>query len=196
MLAVIINNQPNLNHMGREIRRVPPNWQHPKTKRPDYKTGRMEECFEALHDDRASALASFAADIEKMGLAEAIDYHGGGPRSDDYVDYEGKEQTWWQVYETVSEGTPVTPPFETQAELVEYLVANGDFSDQRRRAEGNSFMPCAPWSRKQAESFVFGSGWAPSLVVDYGRVMSGVEAMPEMTANDQTLPTPAVTSND
>jgi hypothetical protein len=90
--------------MGREIRRVPANWEHPQ------------------------------------------------------------EMTWYQVYETVSEGTPVTPPFETQSELVEYLVANGDFWDQRCRKEGSSIMECAPWSRKQAEAFVYGPGWAPSLI--------------------------------
>ena len=93
--------------------------------------------------------------------------------------------TWWQVYETVSEGTPVTPPFETREELVEYLVANGDFWDQKRRTEGRSSMPCEPWPRKQAESFVFGSGWSPSLVVANGRVMSGVEAIHGETANDK-----------
>jgi hypothetical protein len=167
--------------MGREIRMVPANWQHPKEMRYDHLLGREVETYKPLHDDRATALQSFAADIEKKGLAEAIDYHGGGPQSCRYVDFEGQEPTWFQVYETVSEGTPVTPPFETQEELVEYLVANGDFWDQQRRSEGRSVIPCEPWSRKQAESFVYGGGWAPSLVVDNGRVMSGVEAMAEMT---------------
>ena len=85
--------------------------------------------------------------------------------------------TWWQVYETVSEGTPVTPPFETQEELVEYLVANGDFWDQSRRAKGGSSMPCGPWPREQAKKFVLGRGWAPSLIVDAKGIRTGVQAL-------------------
>ena len=73
------------------------------------------------------------------------------------------EATWFQVYETVSEGTPVTPPFATKAELVEYLVANGDFWDQKRREEGGSGMPCEPWNREAAEQFV-NDAWAPSMI--------------------------------
>lgn len=52
----------------------------------------------------------------------------------------------WQVWENVSEGSPVTPVFATEAELVEYLVAGGDAWDRKRGAPG--------WSRKDAEAFV------------------------------------------
>ena len=175
--------------MGREIRKVPANWQHPKTTKWNPRLQKEEEQYEPLHDDRQAALKSFADDIEKMGLAEAIDYHGGGPTSDAYVDFEGHEPTWFQVYETVSEGTPVTPPFEKQQELVDYLVANGDFWDQSRRAEGSRGgfqMPCAPWSRKNAESFVMTTGWAPTMVVDGGKIMSGVEAFSSTNVIGQT----------
>lgn len=104
---------------------------------------------------------------------------GGNAPSVEYYRPEWKEEemTWWQVYETVSEGTPVTPPFETREELVEYLVANGDFWDQQRRADGETMMRCDPWPRKRAESFVFGDGWAPSIVVSNDSIMSGVEAI-------------------
>ncbi len=85
--------------------------------------------------------------------------------------------TWWQVYETVSEGTPVTPPFATREELVEYLVENGDFWDQARRKRGWTITDCAPWSRATAEKFVLGSGCAPSMISFGGRLMSGVEGL-------------------
>jgi hypothetical protein len=181
-LPELPTNTKNTNNMGREIRKVPAHWEHPKTTRWDYRLQKDVECYKPLYDDRDAALKSFAADIEKMGLAEAIDYHGGGPKSDDYVDFEGKEPTWWQVYETVSEGTPVTPPFATREELVEYLVENGDFWDQNRRKEGRSSMPCDPWSRENAVAFVMGSGWAPSMVIDNGKIMSGVEALSSANA--------------
>ena len=57
-----------------------------------------------------------------------------------------KEATWFQAWETVTEGTPVTPPFATTDELVDYLVTRGDFWDQER-GDG-------PWDRKSAEEFV------------------------------------------
>jgi hypothetical protein len=46
-------------------------------------------------------------------------------------------------------------------------------------------MPCDPWPRKQAESFVFGSGWAPSLIVENGVVKTGVEAMADISSNGE-----------
>lgn len=49
---------------------------------------------------------------------------------------------------------------------------SGDFLDQQRRAMG---MNCTPWSREAAERVVFGSGWAPSLIMTGGKIMSGVD---------------------
>ena len=69
------------------------------------------------------------------------------------------EPTWFQVYETVSEGSPVTPPFATREELVEYLVKNGDDWDQKQRTGG--------WDRAAAEAFVR-QEWAPSMIVVSG----------------------------
>ena len=40
---------------------------------------------------------------------------------------EAEELTWWQVYGTVSEGTPDTPAFATSAELIYYLFTYGDY---------------------------------------------------------------------
>lgn len=107
--------------MGREVRMVPPNWEHPKNAYGNY--------------------------IGKSA-----------PRKPK------KNATWFQVYETVSEGTPVTPPFATKDELVDYLSTRGDFWDQDR-GDG-------PWKRERAEAFVR-SGFAPSLVVT--RSAAGVD---------------------
>lgn len=63
---------------------------------------------------------------------------------------------WWQVWETVSEGSPVTPPFATAAELIDHLVAHGDAWDQKRGRPG--------WSRESATRLVEG-GWAASMIV-------------------------------
>lgn len=78
------------------------------------------------------------------------------------------EATWLQLYETVSEGTPVSPPFATPEELIEYLVQNGDFWDQLR---GD-----APYSREAAERIVRG-GWAPSGISVDGKFYTGAEGL-------------------
>lgn len=192
--------------MGRELRRVPANWQHPQEDRPNYRTGQMEPRYQAMHD--SSYLGALNEWIEEHRQWESGEHpsqikygyrrekyphfahYGGNPPSVECYrpDWKPEEMTWWQVYETVSEGTPVTPPFETQAELVEYLVANGDFWDQKRRAEGGSVMSCDPWSRKSAESFVYGAGWAPTFIMAGGKFQSGVEAMASMDAGKEDRP--------
>lgn len=74
---------------------------------------------------------------------------------EDWGRVEPPEGEWWQVWETVSEGSPVTPAFATRDELITYLVEHGDAWDQKRGDGG--------WAREAAESFV-GTGWAPSLI--------------------------------
>jgi len=133
--------------MGREIRRVPANWEHPKTANGDY---------DALFDNLDGAIHDFQEEIDDKGLKEALTNHSGGPNPEAYVDYEGKEETWYQAYETVSEGCPITPPFETKQELIDYLVMHGDFW-------GKS------WPREGAESFVKDE-WAPSMVLSSGKI--------------------------
>lgn len=167
--------------MGREIRMVIPNWQHPKGMRrwgeEDYLPMRDRD-FEAAMKDWLDGLAAWiAGDFEKC-RAEHPDlnydpaepyrawctWHGDAPDPAYYRPRWKEDATWVQVYETVSEGTPVTPPFATKEELIDYLVANGDFWDQKRGNGG--------WNRENATAFVE-RGWAPSLMVR--RTESSVE---------------------
>lgn len=69
----------------------------------------------------------------------------------------------WQVWETVSEGSPVTPVFATAEELIEFLVNEGNKWD-------------GPISREAAEKFVKGSGWVPSMVIADGKMYKGIES--------------------
>jgi hypothetical protein len=156
--------------MGREIRRVPPDWQHPR--------GDKGRDYRPLYD------RSFTEDA-RAWLDHAIAWDNG--THEDAAEEKGEHPFWWQwdgdppdpayyrpdwpedsatafqVYETVSEGTPVTPVFASKAELVAYLVANGDFWDQERGDGG--------WAREAAERFVERE-WAPSLVGMAGRLMA------------------------
>ena len=163
--------------MGREIRRVPAHWDHPMTW-----DGKLQPMLDSSYIDAINDWISAHnawEDGTHPTLVAYPDYkakfhhfanYSGNPPSIEYYrpNWKPDEMTWFQVYETVSEGTPVTPPFETRDELVEYLVQNGDFWDQQRRARGYTAMPCDPWSREDAEKFVFGDGWMPSMTVQNG----------------------------
>ena len=147
--------------MGREIRRVPANWEHPKKHNGDY---------QPLYDndfDTAANKWEFEYEFWKTGKhpdqlrdpdlrTRKFWEWWEAPPDRDYYHPKWDNADWYQVYETVSEGTPVTPPFATKDELIDYLVANGDFWDQRRGSGG--------WDRRNAESFV-ADEWAPSFVV-------------------------------
>lgn len=165
--------------MGREIRRVPANWEHPKTK--------LGNEYQPMHDTPYSkAIGEWIKnhllwecgkhpDQLNGSFGKGCRYYAewaGNPPDVEYYrpDWKPEDMTWYQVYETVSEGTPVSPPFATREELVDYLMNHGDFWDQKRGAK--------PWSRKSAESFVMGSGWAPSIVITPGHgVQTGIEAL-------------------
>lgn len=158
--------------MGREIRRVPPNWKHPEQpmgpRDYQYPINSPGMTFKSLYqgyEKDAEEWRQGFLDWESGKRPDNDDkyyweYAGRCPEKDDYVDYDGVEPTWYQLYETVSEGSPVTPPFATEQELVEYLVKHGDAWDQRRGNGG--------WSREAAERMV-GSGYAPSMIVVQGK---------------------------
>lgn len=75
----------------------------------------------------------------------------------------------WQVWETVSEGSPITPVFPTREALIDYLVEGGDRWDRKRGSGG--------WSRENAEQFV-SDAWAPSLITAGGKVYQPRDGSP------------------
>jgi hypothetical protein len=167
--------------MGREIRMVPPGWEHPKYTHDNAsyrdRVGSYMPMYNQTFNDAArewkKGLIAWERGerpdytSEESKSEEFWEYQGNPPERAYYRPYKDEEATWFQVYETVSEGTPVTPPFEKREDLVTYLVECGDFWQQKRWAEGNTFMqPEKPgYSRKAAENFVMGDGYAPSMVV-------------------------------
>ena len=146
--------------MGREIRRVAPGWEHPRKEFPisgPARPGRRsqgrylplyDECFE-------DAVADWLLDLKKWkGSYRDFWEEECPPDPEDFrdVSWTDEEASWFQMYETVSEGTPMSPAFETKQEIVEYLVAQGDYSDQR--SDLGSGSPRGPWKREHAERFV------------------------------------------
>ena len=164
--------------MGREIRMVPPNWSHPKNDRGHLQPmfGRsfedeLAEWLENLDRIRAGDLTEIERECYtgdgKNPLAEWLNDEGCAPDPKYYAPWKKDEATWFQVWETVSEGTPVTPPFATRDELVAYLVAGGDDWDRQRGRGG--------YTRAQAEAFV-NAGWAPSAVMVGGQMFNAIES--------------------
>lgn len=179
--------------MGREIRRVPADWDHPRKQceHSPWKGGCEEalqnngRCYQPLFDRSFRQAAEewkrdFAAwergerpdyCSEESKSMEAWEYNGGPPDRNWYrPDWPEESMTHYQVYETVSEGTPVTPHFATQEELVDYLVKYGDRWDQIRGDGG--------WSQDNAVSFVYGTQWAPSLIIADGKMFSPRDGNP------------------
>lgn len=104
-------------------------------------------------------------DKHTWGLCTACTEGVASSVYDDYINWEPTEPPegeGWQVWETVSEGSPVTPVFATADELIEHLCTIG--TDWGR-----------VWSREGAENFVKRSGWAPSFVATGGKVVPGYE---------------------
>lgn len=72
----------------------------------------------------------------------------------------------YQLWETTSEGSPLTPPFATPEELARYCADNGvsSFGDDTQSYE--------TWLW-----FINGPGWAPSMIGDANGLHSGVAAI-------------------
>lgn len=156
--------------MGREIRRVPGDWEHPKYTEANAPHHDRVGDYRPLYDEEYKT----AANEWLAGLA--LWQRGEHPSQPcDYCQYfweyhyppdentcrarkwSEDEATHFQMYETVSEGSPVTPAFATEAELVNYLVEIGDSWGQSGGAGG--------WKREAAEQFVQ-AGWTPSMLIN------------------------------
>lgn len=70
----------------------------------------------------------------------------------------------WQLWEDTSEGSPMSPVFATGEELVAWMASE----------------PCgfagSHISEAAARKFVFGPGWAPSMVFDGRELKDGITA--------------------
>ena len=140
--------------MSREIRPVALDWEHPLAG-GTYSDGRPR--YVPLHsrEDLRIHLDSFAADPEDWDNEEPdpADYMPEIPEGTPYG---------WQMYETVSEGSPVSPVCKTKDELAAWLSSTA--------AGRNQVSPAA------AAAFV-DAGWAPTGMSLPGHgYMSGVAA--------------------
>ena len=140
--------------MGREIRYVSAHWEHPRTARGEYQPIHNKDMDTAMVDWRSEIAAESAYyDSEAECIADL-------PPPTKYPDFyrptwTEEEANWVQAYETISEGTPVSPAFSTKEELGDWLLRNGDF-----------YSSATP-TRASVEKFLQDE-WAPSFVSSGG----------------------------
>jgi hypothetical protein len=134
--------------MSREVRRVPANWQHPKIQVTDRYQPMYDQAFATAMDEWYAAWKAW--DRKDMTYEE----WNGGPPDPKYhrPDWTDSERTHFMMYETTSEGTPISPAFSTPEELARWLV------DNNASAFANMTASYEQWLR------VCRGGWAPSAV--------------------------------
>lgn len=153
--------------MGREVRMVPADWEHPK------KNGR----YVPLFDD----LVGHLRELAQWERGFVADYKGGwkakDPSDGSAEDYFGPTHveeympvwppeacTHLQMYETTTEGTPISPPMPTAEDLARWLADNGASAFASDTATYEQWLSACR------------RGSAPSACIAGGVMMSGVEA--------------------
>jgi hypothetical protein len=174
--------------MGREVRRVRGDWQHPK----EWKAGvrGLEERYKPLFpgenyrrrvdewdEECAKWKAGWRPEHCDDPESQAMYYEqwaGQRPHRDDYMpDWPTEQRTHLMMYEDTSEGTPISPAFKTPEELARWLADNG------ASAFGDMTASYEQWLA------VARGAWAPSLVITDGHMQSGVEIAQEHERQSQ-----------
>lgn len=122
--------------MGREVRKVPADWQHPEHDeggfRPLHGRDFQSEVVE-WHEGNAKWKEGFVSDWKdgwKPKSADMLDcsweeWSGECPEAADYMpSWPDEARTHFMMYETTTEGTPISPAFATPEELAKWLVDN------------------------------------------------------------------------
>ena len=165
--------------MGREIRRVAPGWQHPTYKEVSDGMESMlhansfhpiynEEYDQAAAEWLEGCLKWSEGKHEDQGRDDGFnrpkhywDWHGMPPDKSYYRhgkwSFKPEDATAFQIYETVSEGTPVSPVFETKDAMRIWLIEQGH-------------------SESSADGFI-NAEWAPSMIVGPNGIRMGIDAM-------------------
>ncbi|MEY5098408.1 MAG: hypothetical protein RJA36_1127 [Pseudomonadota bacterium] len=125
--------------MGREVRRVPTDWQHPKhwtgglrgpeeRYKPLFPGERYQPAVDEWDDECAKWKAGWRPDHCDSAEHRAMCYEqwaGQRPHRDDYMpNWPAEQRTHLMMYEDTSEGTPISPAFETPEELARWLADN------------------------------------------------------------------------
>lgn len=164
--------------MGVEVRRVPFDWQHPRDAAGRYRP--------LLRADFAAAAAAWDAGCKKWdrGLVashcslpgvpawrprdqftRARDYEehaGPRPLADAYMPaWPAQERAGWMMYETISAGTPISPPCHSPRELATWLANNDAIIGPDIKATAEEWL-----------AMIDGAGRAPMFLIERGLPVS------------------------
>jgi len=158
---------------------VHPDWKHPTE--INYARGRAVEFVPLMRESYREASEAWVVELatwtpsDEDGARFPWEDGALGPHPDDENEprmpyWPEAERTAWCVYESVTDGTPISPVFKTRDELVAWLMqpAGSDPLGTRWGMQG--------LSREAAEKFASPRGWIPSGAISDGRALS-VEEM-------------------
>lgn len=164
--------------MGREMRIVPDDWSHPKNEKGEFIPLRNGEEYQEditrweLHNSkwneglRDNYTGGWKPLDGTEGCKTYSDWNGSRPRKDAYMPFFTPcEATHFMMYETCSEGTPISPAFKTPEELAQWLAENN------ASAFGDMTASYDQWLN------MINAKWAPSMVLCGNVLRSGVEAI-------------------
>jgi hypothetical protein len=172
--------------MSREVRMVPPDWQHPTEWGKDWRTGQPKLRHVALLDgDYDEAASEWDREAAQWEAGYVRDYFNRGYKAKDethegsYAEWAGdrpnpghympkfapETATHLMMYETTSEGTPISPAFATPEELARWLA------DNNASAFGSDGATYEQWLR------VCRGGFAPTAVGTSAGLLSGVAGL-------------------
>jgi hypothetical protein len=184
--------------MSREIRRVSSDWEHPRypsndrfeggyiplhngegykrdlkdwEKNKTYYDMGLRPSYGAGADEEKEELVALTAEDISDGFEK---FYGEKPLQERYMPLWTEEQkTLIMMYESTSEGTPISPAFKTSEELARWLA------DNNASAFGGITATYEQWLSTCKE------GWAISAVFFPGKgIVSGVEAQAKEKLNE------------
>ncbi|KKM21704.1 hypothetical protein LCGC14_1632770 [marine sediment metagenome] len=155
--------------MGREVRLVPADWEHPRDEHGKYKPLFNDDyvtvAWEWMHEAKLWSEQKHPEQDSKYNFY--WEWSDMPPEENLYRPaWIEDNRTHFQMYETTSEGTPISPVMETKEELAHWLA------DNNANAFGGMTATYEEWLT------TIERGWAVSLVGEAGKgLVSGVEGM-------------------
>jgi hypothetical protein len=151
--------------MSREVRRVPEDWNHPKVGKRYIP---LQDGYWNVLSDWNSHFHTWQSETKSYSQEEFEEWFGEKPIRADYMpDFPEDKRTHYQMYETCSEGTPISPVMATPEDLARWLTDNKADAGCGRTATYEEWL------------FTINSPshWAPTFYLPKeGPLISGVEA--------------------
>ena len=120
------------------------------------------------------------AECKRLGVSDTCAHCGGegeiwpSPEAkqaaEDWKPIQPPKGDGYQIWETVSEGSPISPVFSTPEDLARHMATTSWGADTGTSVE-------------QWLAFICGPGWAPSMVMHNGILESGVQAVSSGSTN-------------